>query len=118
MLAYLKSIKFDNTITVGMMFSMWPRFAATAEGGTALAGAAIEVSSYAAALGAAYYVGACLGALLYASANVLDDEFSGGETASIKGLQTQAAQLGIRIPHQELELLAHNTSLLKQRALA
>jgi len=118
MLAYLKSIKFDNSITIGMMFRAWPAFSATAAGATAQTGAVLEVSGAVGALGAAYYVGACLGALIYATGSVLGDSIGAGETASIKGLQNRAAQLGIEIPHESLEMLAHNTNLLTQRRLA
>ena len=95
-----------------MLFRAWPSFAATSAGVTAQAGAVLEVAAVAAAVSASYYLGACIGALIYASANVAGDRLSSSDTVPIDQCVKSAAACGVIVPDQMREVLAHNTTLL------
>jgi hypothetical protein len=81
-----------------MLFRAWPAFAATSAGLTAQATAVLEVGTTVAAISAAYYVGACIGALAYAAGHYSADHLWGSNGYEIINLRDKAAAGGITIP--------------------
>lgn len=81
------------------------------------AGALAEQLVVVGSCGAAFYAGACIGALIYASSQIASEHFwSKGENVSIKSLQSKASRLGIKASGKTMVAAKHHVSTMKHIA--
>jgi hypothetical protein len=99
------AVKLGTTATLG---ELWISVGVVGAGGAGAATALVELGVAAAGVTAAFYAGACVGALLFATQMSLGlDPFASNAPAEIGKTLSRAKQFGISIPHNGQTMLAH-----------